>query len=104
VMMMDGFLLNPVRIVVVGVVISFHVVNICRVFDLTVTFRARALSLYRVAFGYLSRHVIFLNLMGWRIGSSCYWVYAIHFWALVQSIIILVINIKNIHILSITIK
>jgi hypothetical protein len=34
-----------------------------------------------VASGYLSRQAIFLNFMGWMIGSSCYW-------ALVQSIII----------------
>jgi hypothetical protein len=26
-----------------------------------------------------------LNSMGWVIGSSCYWAYAIYFWALVQS-------------------
>ena len=41
--------------------------------------------MWRVASALLSRQVIHLNLMGCAIGPSCYWAYAIHFWALPQS-------------------
>jgi hypothetical protein len=41
--------------------------------------------LYHGALSCLSCQVSFLNWMGWKIESSCYWVYVIHFWTLVQS-------------------
>ncbi|KAK2356109.1 hypothetical protein QL285_093464 [Trifolium repens] len=47
--------------------------------------RARVSPVCRVALTLLSRQVILLNFMGWIIGSSCYWAYAIRCWALVQS-------------------
>ncbi|KAK2364853.1 hypothetical protein QL285_089678 [Trifolium repens] len=50
-----------------------------------VAVRARAAPVCRIALTLLSRQVIPLNFMGWIIGSSCYWAYAIRFWALVQS-------------------
>jgi hypothetical protein len=59
-----GFPPVPVLIVVVGVVILPHVVNMYRVFDLTIIFMARASPLGRGAFKYLSRQVFFLNSMG----------------------------------------
>jgi hypothetical protein len=50
----------------------------------TVISGARAPSAWRVALALLSRQVIHLNLMGCAIGPSCYWAYAIRFWALPQ--------------------
>jgi hypothetical protein len=85
VMVMGSFPSIPAWIVVVGVVILFHVVNLYRVFDLTVIFVARASPLYRSALRCLSRQVSFLNWMSWKIESSYYWAYAIYFWILVQS-------------------
>ncbi|KAK2364207.1 hypothetical protein QL285_089107 [Trifolium repens] len=34
---------------------------------------------------FVSRQIFYLNYMGWKVGLSCYWAYAIHFWAVVQS-------------------
>jgi hypothetical protein len=51
VVMRDGCLWTPVRIVVVGVVISFYVMHTRWVFDPAVIFRARAPSLCHVALG-----------------------------------------------------
>jgi hypothetical protein len=51
----------------------------------TVAVRAKASPVCRVALALLSLQVILLNFMGWIIVPSCYWAYAIRFWALVQS-------------------
>ncbi|KAK2457170.1 hypothetical protein QL285_004471 [Trifolium repens] len=48
-------------------------------------FLARVSPMGCGAFFCLSRQVSLLNYMGWKIESSCYWTYAIYFWALVQS-------------------
>jgi hypothetical protein len=56
------------------------------VFDPAAIFRASAPSICRVALGLFSRQVIliFFNFMGWMIGPSCDWAYAIYFWIIIQ--------------------
>jgi hypothetical protein len=83
VVMMDGWSLIFIVIVVVrGGCLPPRMPS---PFWLTGAVRARASPACRVALTLLSRQVNLLNFISWIIGPSCYWAYAIHFWALVQS-------------------
>jgi hypothetical protein len=54
-------------------------------FERVVTFRRGRRLLSASPLPFFRAKLIPLNLMGCIIGPSCYWAYAIHFWALPQS-------------------
>jgi hypothetical protein len=56
-----------------------------RYFERVVTFRRGRHLLSASPLPFFPAKLIPLNLMGCIIGSSCYWAYAIHFWAFPQS-------------------